>query len=72
MYSAIVLVCAGSVINLDTCVATVSPVFFKTLNECNQTVEALVERDLFKVVDQNGKTYNAVAHRCIGWTDKQV
>lgn len=72
MYSAIVLVCAGSMISLDTCVATVSPVFFETLNECNQTIDALITLNLFEVVDENGKNYNAVAHRCIGWTDKQI
>ena len=75
MFTALVLVCANTVMNPDTCYFMTSPVFYNSYNECAvATVEMLTEnKEMIEFLDEENQLHWKITDiKCVNWKEVRV
>lgn len=75
MFTALVLVCAGGILNPDECYYLTSPGFYETQQECAKDVyqEIKDNRELIEFFDESiNAQWRITKVRCINWKAIEV
>ena len=71
MFTALVLVCAGGIMDKDVCYFSVADVLYDNYVECKIAAEEASKG--MEWWDENlGVTWEAVKTRCVSWTSEEV
>jgi len=75
MFTALVLICAAGVKDVDECYYIASQTFYETQQECKAEIFDVYEnyRELYEVFDEElGKQWKITDAKCVNWKEIQV